>query len=252
MIRRTRNLNIDEDSHNSGLATLASVSDLMVSLLAVFVATTAITLARLNEVTSQLNNRKQAAVASAPRVPPDSGGRAPHAWGMNAQEFERRQLAMRVHAAWEKAFTKIPGVIEPASNTIVVELPRLARGDSAGESIEASLAPARDAIAVAQGTDWNSYQTGGCELALGSGLTLFFGVPRATESARFEEAHAALNAFSAGKFRTRVEGVLELRARPESRLLITFHLDPKLRKVLQDRFRGGPGASGSADKAWCR
>jgi hypothetical protein len=267
MIRASKRVRSEDDA-SGGLASFASISDLMTALLAVFVLATAVLLVRVTALNAEIRavqtllakreielsdaRRKNASETAARPSEPGGSASMQEAWGLTLAEFERRQLAARVRVAWEKVFAKIPGVVPPAGNTIVLHLTQPSGRVSASLPFAVVPAQVRDAVRRTFLTNWASFNSGaGCGLGVAPDMKLFVTTPHQNDFTSSVALHQLFASLVAEEFPSHKIGFgTELSPYSAVRLLVSFVLLPESKERLRARFQRGPDA-GPIHRLWC-
>lgn len=233
MLRRRRGV---DEGEQAGPTALAAVSDLMTALMVVFLfgGVAASELAR----------------ARKPEVP----RKGSEVWGLNAIEFDQRQLKLRVEAARARKFQsfKLQGA------TLVLTLASAQAPLDDSSTARESLAIAKRWTAVALDTPWREIKGAyDCPLGVSPAIAVRGSAPQSkiTEVRNLADAlRADLQRFVDVSYENRITVGESSYFSPHLHvdLIISFTLDSATRIALAERFSAGPPGGAERDRMWCR
>jgi hypothetical protein len=225
-----------DEGEQAGPTALAAVSDLMTALMVVFL----------------FGGVAASELARAPK--PEVRRKGSEVWGLNAVEFDQRQLKLRVEAARARKFQsfKLQG------STLVLTLASARDPLDDPSTARESLAVAKRWTAVALDTPWREINgTDDCPLGISPAIAIKGSAlqSKITEVRNLADAlRMDLQSFVTVSYKNSITvGESSYFApHPHVDLIISFALDPATRKALAERFSAGPPAGAERDRMWCR
>jgi hypothetical protein len=233
MLRRRRGV---DEGDPAGPTALASVSDLMTALMIVFLFGAV----AANELTPKPPKPK----------PPAKGDEV---WGLKLNEFEQRQLKLRVKVAWDRKFASL----EPKPRQLPTQFVfTLASGKSPFDT-KSVIAIAKNITATVYDTRWADIEdAGGCKLGIFPLVDVRgFSPPRSLEI--YDLTFAVkddLERFLKSRHESRrsIEAPLIVSTNSHIDLIISFKLDDATLKALAKRFATGPPRDMDRNGLLCR